>query len=400
MGRVIAALHKNCTDYAMPMGMDNQIFNELDKEKVEVLFEPQNSPNNRMVGTIVLVHLKCKEKMSVIYAVEKLRANPCVVAAEPDHYIEPHVTLGNPYILPHELRIIPNDTYFGYLWGLRKVKAPAAWNYSTGSPRVVVGVVDSGVDFEHPDLNANMWPSHGQGLYGWNFFDDNDNPMDQTGHGTHVAGTIGAIGNNLIGVTGVCWNVKIAALKIGNNLFSSSAAIKAIDYANKHKISILNNSWGGAYSSILKLAIENYDGLFIASAGNAGSDNDIFPVFPASFGGSNMISVAACTQNNALASFSNYGLASVDIAAPGTDIFSTSISGGYSFMDGTSMAAPYVSGAAALLKSYRPDLTNLEIKNIILSSVDRQPLLYGKILTRGTLNLSRMFEMAELPVFR
>ena len=271
-----------------------------------------------------------------------------------------------------------------------------AWDHITGNSQVVVGVVDSGVDFQHPDLNDNMWPvPPNQGLYGWNFFDDNHDPMDETGHGTHVAGTIGAVGNNLIGITGICWSVSVAALKIGNSFFNVSAAIEAVDYANKNGIPILNNSWGGPYCGSLKLAIDNYDGLFIASAGNAGSDNDIFPVFPASFESRNIITVAATTRNNTLAPFSNYGAMSVHIAAPGSDIFSTDLLSRYSYMDGTSMAAPHVTGAAALLRAYRPDLTTFDIKNIILSSADRQPQFYGKVLTGGVLNLRRMIEMAD-----
>ncbi|MCL2033546.1 MAG: S8 family serine peptidase [Oscillospiraceae bacterium] len=381
MGRVVAALDKSCTYSGIPTDCEHPAFDGLEAEEIKVLFDPLSTATTKNLGAIVQVNLKCKEKESVISATRKLKKNPCIIAAEPDRRMNPHV--------------VPNDPYFRYLWGLRNTMAPMAWNHSTGNRKVVVGVVDSGVDFMHPDLNNNMWSnSPNDGLYGWNFYNDSRNPMDETGHGTHVAGTIGAIGNNHIGVTGVCWNVSMAALKIGNNFFSVSAAIRAINYANKYKIPILNNSWGGVYCPILRIAIENYNGLFVASAGNAASNNDISPVFPASFGLRNIISVASTAENNSLSSFSNYGEISVDIAAPGSDILSTHLLSRYSYLSGTSMAAPHVSGAAALLKAYRPDLTVNDIKSIIMSSASILPQLQGKVLTGGLLNINRMLEMA------
>lgn len=301
-----------------------------------------------------------------------------MVCAEPDHFIDTH--------------IIPNDSYFRYLWGMEKIKSPSAWNYTTGSYSVVVGVIDSGIDYNHPDIINNLWIALDQQD---NSAEISGSAMDETGHGTHIAGTIGAVGNNFIGVTGVCWNVRMASLKIGNVNFNLAAAIRAIDYANENNIPILNNSWGERFtSSSLKFAIDHYNGIFIASAGNSGSNNDIYPVYPASYNSSNIISVAATDPNGNLAFFSNYGRRSVDIAAPGAYILSTSLYGGYSHMSGTSMAAPHVAGAVALLKGYRPDLTILEMKDIILSSVDRQPDLFGKVLTEGTLNIHKMIERA------
>ncbi|MCL2068508.1 MAG: S8 family serine peptidase, partial [Oscillospiraceae bacterium] len=221
-------------------------------------------------------------------------------------------------------------------------------------------------------------------------------PADETGHGTHVAGTIGAVGNNSIGVTGVSLNVSIAALKIGTSFFTASAAIKAFHYANQNNIPIVNCSWGTrAYCPCQRYAISNYNGLVIASAGNDGTNNDIYPIFPASFECDNIISVASSTINDELSLFSNYGAVSVGIAAPGSGIFSTAISGGYTYMDGTSMSAPHVAGAAALLKSYRPELSPLKMKEIIYSSVDKNPRFYGKILTGGSLNIGKMIELAS-----
>jgi subtilisin family serine protease len=241
-------------------------------------------------------------------------------------------------------------------------------------------------------------------VMGWDFYVDADtqsnNPMQNrhaNDHGTHVAGTIGAVGNNFIGVTGVCWNVELASLKIGNCFINLAAAIESIDYANRKGIEILNNSWGGCtYSPTLRFVIGQYDGLFIASAGNNGTNNDLLPIYPASYDNNNIISVAATNQCDVLAPFSNYGIKSVDIAAPGTDILSTSLHGEYSYQNGTSMAAPHVAGAAALLKSYKPGLTVSEIKKIILSSADKYPELEGKILTGGILNVNAMIETANL----
>jgi len=253
-----------------------------------------------------------------------------------------------------------------------------------------VGVIDSGVDHTHPDISANMWVSP-DGYYGWNFADDNSDTMDKTGHGTHVAGVIGAVGNNLLGVTGVNWNVKVAALKIGDRAFGLDAAIAAIHYANQHGIHVLNASWGGRYySPALRFAVAQYKGLFVAAAGNVSSNNDLFPDYPASFSGANHIAVAASDENDALARFSNYGVVSVDLAAPGAHIYSLDTEGAYSYEDGTSMAAPHVAGAAALLKSFRPHLSVAQMKEAILGTVEKHPDLAAEVLTGGVLDVGAM----------
>ena len=347
--------------------------------KVEVIFpfKGEGIP----IGDIVLVHLKCNKKTTVVEVIEQISNNPLVYYAEPNYLFGRH--------------IIPNDPYYNRLWGLEKIKAPLAWNFSTGSSDVIVGVADSGIDYNHPDIRGNMWVSR-EGYHGWNFINNNYDPMDMAGHGTHVAGTIGAVGNNAIGIAGVCWRVKIAALRIGNIAFSLDAAIASINYANENNITIHNNSWGGRqYSPSLKHAINYYNGLFIASSGNSGVDNDLLPDYPASYDCDNIISVAATNPDDALAEFSNYGAKSVDIAAPGTDIFSLALNGEYNSQNGTSMSAPHVAGAVALLKSYKPNLTTSEIKNIILSSADKRPGLEGKVLSGGVLNVNAIFEMAN-----
>ncbi|MCL2106554.1 MAG: S8 family serine peptidase, partial [Oscillospiraceae bacterium] len=331
---------------------------------------PKESDNAEGIEDVVLLHLRRKDRRAVMAAVSRLMTHPDVVYAEPDYLEEAH--------------LIPNDPLVRYLWGMETIQAPLAWDYATGSPHVIVGVLDSGVDMNHPDLMSNLVAGRAFDL------------MDETGHGTHVAGTIGAVGNNRIGVAGVCWNVGLANFKIGNRVFDLAAAIAAIDYAALNRIPILNNSWGGrGYSATLRFAIKQYGGLFIASAGNDGTNNDFAPMFPASYDNENIISVAASTPYNTLASFSNYGAGSVDIAAPGTGILSAALNGGYSYLNGTSMAAPHVAGAAALLKSYRPGLTVPEIKEIILSSAEKHLNLSGRVAAGGVLNVNAMMELAR-----
>ncbi|MCL2014180.1 MAG: S8 family serine peptidase [Oscillospiraceae bacterium] len=388
-GKIIVTLHKNFiysdlpSPSSSPTEYISRILDGIDFERVKIIFRPVKINDEDNIGGIISVYLKNKEKSAVIDAINKLLADPDVIYAEPDYLAEAY--------------IIPNDPYFNYLWGMQKIKAPLAWNYTTGNAGIVVGVADSGIDYNHPDIKENMWmPADGRYKNGWNFVSNSNNSRDLSGHGTHVAGTICAVGNNHIGVTGVCWNLKAASLKIGNTLMELAAAIESVDFANRNNIFILNNSWGGRfYSPSLKYAIEQYKGLYIAAAGNSGANNDLFPVYPASYDSDNIISVAASNPDDGLTSFSNYGVKSVDIAAPGVDIFSLSLQGAYSYANGTSMAAPHVAGAAALLKSYAPFLTVLEIKDIILCSSDKHPELEKKILTGGILNVDSMIETAN-----
>jgi len=374
-GRVIIAIHRDCLNRILPA--TNEIFGIM-FDKIEVIFQTRDTESE--VGAVIMIDFRTNDPERVIRIVEGLNENSCVVFAEPDFFLESH--------------IIPDDPYFRYLWGVKRIDCPLAWNQTTGNSNVIVGITDSGINYNHPDLRDNMWMAPiGEGIFGRDFEADSNDPMDFTGHGTHIAGTVGAVGNNLVGITGVCWTVRLAALKIGGYLFNVAAAVKAIDYANRNNIPILNNSWGSFFfSSALKFAIENYNGLFVVSAGNNGANNDIVPMYPAAYDSKNIITVAAANQNDDLASFSNYGVLSVDVAAPGTDILSTSYLGDYSYMEGTSMAAPHVAGAAALIKGYRPELTTLEIKDIILSNVDRKPQFAGKVLTGGTINISKMFD--------
>ena len=380
LGKVIVALNINITskdvlDYYIDLVLDG-----IDYEKAEIIFHSKNTESLNEGTNIVLIYLKDKNPHAVTNAVAKLSSSPYIVYAEPD-YIE-------------EMHIISNDPLYNQLWGIQKINAPLAWDYTTGDSSISVGVIDTGIDQKHPDIRENMWTTwNGRLIYGWNFADNSSDSMDLDGHGSHVAGTIGAVGNNRIGITGVCWQVRVAALKFGLDVAS---AIAAIDFANYYKISILNASWGGrAYSQALKDAIDQYDGLFVASAGNDGTNNDVDPMYPASYDCKNIISVAAVDPYDTLARFSNYGLKTVDIAAPGTNILSLDLAGEYSPLNGTSMAAPHVAGAAALLKSSMPNISTITLKRIILSSAMENPELKGKILTGGILDMETMFKLAN-----
>ena len=319
-----------------------------------------NTRNNVFVITLEETGINAVQN-----ALALLNANPAVEIAEPDFLYEFFAT--------------PNDPMFEAQYALEKINATGAWDITTGSMSVVVGVVDSGIDGTHPDLVDNLWvnPNPNQNgyvndIHGYNFTGRAGGvPTDTHGHGTHVAGIIGAKGNNGIGTSGVNWDVSLAWLGIdlGDGYVSASAAIEAINYANNHNITILNNSWGGSgYSEILKEAISHYNGLFVAAAGNSRSDNDFWPHYPSSYNLPNVISVASTDASDNLSFFSNYGAASVHIAAPGSEILSLGLNGDYRVAGGTSMASPHVAGVAALLKAANPEIAPEAIREILIGS--------------------------------
>ena len=319
----------------------------------------------------------------------------------------------------------PNDPSFGELWGLNNtgqlggvvdadIDAVEAWDVTTGSSEIVVGVIDTGIDYNHPDLIDNIWTNPGEiagngidddgngyidDIHGWDFLNDDNDPMDEDDHGTHVAGTIGAVGNNNLGVVGVSQNVSLMALKfLGATGGSTSGAIEAIEYANTMKrmgtnVVMTNNSWGGGgFSATLESAIENaldLDILFVAAAGNDGSS---LGSFPAAYDVDNIISVAATDRFDQLASFSNFGPEFADLAAPGVDVLSTTPNNTYSTFSGTSMASPHVAGSLALLAANEPDLTALELKARLLERVDVLPQLDGVVATGGRLNVNSLLD--------
>ena len=323
---------------------------------------------------------------------------------------EDSVRYAEPDWLVSAADLVPTDPSWGSLWGARQISAPAAWATGTGSSDVVVGVIDSGVDYTHEDLAAQMWvnpnedpttPGDDDGngwkndIHGVDCANDDADPADDNGHGTHVAGTIGAAANNGRGVAGVAWNVKIMALKFlsADGTGYTSDAIQCLYYAIDNGAHITNNSWGGpTYSKTLQDAIR-YAGergqLFVAAAGNDGLDSTATPHFPASYDVDNVLSVAASDRSDRLAEFSNHG-ASVDLAAPGVGILST-VPGGYASYSGTSMAAPHVAGAAALLLGHDPMMRSdvAALRRAILENVDALPSLQGRVATSGRLNVAR-----------
>ncbi|QXO93540.1 S8 family serine peptidase [Methanospirillum purgamenti] len=299
---------------------------------------------------------------------------------------------------------ISNDPYASYLWGLHNtgqtggtadadIDAPEAWAVTKGSTSVIVGVVDTGVDYNHPDLKANM-------VGGYNAITGTTNPMDDNGHGTHCAGTIGAVGNNGIGVVGVNWNVKIMPLKFLSSSGSgyTSDAIEAFAWGYNRGVRIFSNSWGGyGTDTALQDAISQYsDALFICAAGNDGSNTDVSPQSPSALPNANIIAVAATDHRDSLASFSNYGASTVDVAAPGVSIYSTYRGGSYTYMSGTSMATPHVAGIAALIKAVKSGYTVAQVKQAILSGVDKKSGLSGKCVTGGRVNALQSVHVIEI----
>ncbi len=366
-----------------------------------------------------------------------LRQRSEVAYAEPNYVIHayPGTTVQMQTVAQS---VVPNDTFFPLLWGLRNtgqtiqgvagtsgadISAAAAWGLTTGSRSNVVAVIDSGVDYTHPDLAANMWSAPSGftvtiggspvtcagGTHGYNAITGTCDPMDDFGHGTHVAGTIGAVGNNAAGVTGVDWTASIMAIKFLDSTGSglTSDAIGAIDFAIQAKaafagtsganVRVLNASWGGGGFSQALLdeitAANSQEMLFVAAAGNGdaqgvGQNDDVSPEYPASYAAPNVVAVAATDNQDARALFSNYGATSVHLGAPGVDIGSTYPSNQYVYDSGTSMATPHVAGAAALVLA-GCSLTTAELKGDLLNSVDRIASLSGVTVTGGRLNVDR-----------
>lgn len=355
-----------------------------------------------------MVVVKTNKRMNALFAAQAMTALPEVRIAEPNYIFHAFKT--------------PNDPDFGKLWGMNNtgladsagargvsgldIGATKAWDIQTGSKSVVVAVVDTGVDYTHPDLANNIWTNvaeangkagvddDGNGfiddIHGYNFVANTGDPMDDNGHGSHCSGTIGGEGNNGIGVAGVNWNVSIMAVKFldaqGGGTLEN--AVKAIDYTIKMKVPILSNSWGGTgQSDILKDAVARTTAagqLFVAAAGNDGTDNDkTGTAIPSGYPLDNILSVAAIDNRGSMAYFSNFGAKSVHVAAPGVNVYSSSMKGGYETMSGTSMATPHVTGIAALLLAQEPGFSYQQLKARIISSARPLKALNGKIASGG-----------------
>lgn len=389
------------------------IFDKIKVREKNSLEKIKDLPSN-----MELVRLP--EGLSTSKAKDKLAFDKNVMSVQPNFLYYPDAA-------------ITNDPYAGIEWGLYNqgqeilgiagtpdidIDAPEAWGLMPESAEeVVVAVIDTGVDISHPDLQGSIWMNEAEvnGLKnfdddgngytddfnGWNFFHrDNDvfTNAKADGHGTHVSGTIAAQTNNGIGVAGVAQNVKIMVLKfIGINGGSTADAILAVKYAKDNGADIANNSWGGGgYDQALKDAIEDFGKPFIAAAGNESLDNDLKAHYPSSYDCSNIISVASVDNTGLMSDFSNYGITSVDVAAPGGYIASTYPGSSYAWMSGTSMAAPHVSGIVALMLGAKIGLSASQVKEIILKSAtaNRLPSLSGKILTGGMANAEEAIKLA------
>lgn len=398
---------------------------DLTKSKRTTLLRSSADDNKK----IYLLKLDNKQQ-DVYEAIEALEAYPEIEYASPNYLFEMEGPTADDYFYEDE----EADAVLN-IWGVEYVKAPEAWDYCSGSPDVVIGIVDSGVDFNHPDLADNMWINMGEwgengelsnngidddgngyidDVNGWNFCNDTNQTYDLYGHGTHVAGTAAASGSNNMGVYGVAKDCSIAALKIASDPdangycdYSFSAVIEALDYANAMDIPVTNNSYSQsnnaipdhdeAFSEIFKAAINNYEGIFVASSGNDGEGYDAN--YPAAYDCDNIISVSGSNRlGEPEYDVFNFDAETVDIAAPGVNIWSCkNNTNGYVSESGTSMAVPHVVGAVALLKSFKPEMTNAEIKDCILSTVTKIPALAGThfVGSEGVLNVEAAMEKAE-----
>ena len=319
------------------------------------------------------------------------------------------------YVEPDSLRyghIVPNDTSFAQQWSLNNtgqnggtiaadIRAVSAWDIRNDASDVIVAVIDSGIRLTHSDLKDNLWTKVGTNQHGIRATDGNGSsttdPDDDDGHGTHVAGIIGARGNSSSGISGVAWRTKLMALKFltAENSGSTSDAITCINYAIANGASIINASYGSASYSRAELealtSARTAGIIVVASSGNDGELNDTTDSYPANYPLDNIVSVAATTRTDTLASFSNYGSGLVELAAPGADIYSTFNASDVSYVirSGTSMASPHVSGALALLKANYPSDTYRQLINRLLRATSKIPALREKVQTGGRLNLAQ-----------
>jgi subtilisin family serine protease len=370
-------------------------------------------------------------KGQVMSAVAQLRKQPDVRYAEPNYILHADAT--------------PADPSFGQLWALNNtgqtlgcatscyanatgtadadIDAPEAWDMTKGGTNATVGVVDTGIDYTHPDLAPNVWSAPAPftvtiagktitcpaGSHGFNAITNTCDPMDDNDHGSHVSGTIGAAGNNQTGVVGVNWSASIMGLKFldASGSGTTANAINAIEFAIQASkltganVRVLSNSWGGGGFSqalldeITKANSENM--LFVAAAGNSGVNTDTSPNYPSSYDAPNVVSVAATDNRDQKASFSNWGATSVDLGAPGVDILSTTVGNTYSWFSGTSMATPQVSGTAALMLAACPALTTASLKSTLLGSVDPVASMAGITTTGGRLNVNTAVRACATP---
>ncbi len=347
-------------------------------------------------------HVGIDDGVDVMDKIRELEQDPDVLYAEP-----------NFLYFPTDL---PND-WNAKLWGLHNdgtygstdadIDAREAWNVSTGSSSIVVAVTDTGVDWDHPDLEDNIWVNPGEingngvdddhngytdDIIGWDFASGDNNPNDDDGHGSHVAGVVGATGNNGKGVVGVNWDVSIMPVRVmGPYGASTTACMRGIQYAVDNGAHVINASWGGPGSSQAiydAISYANDHGvLFVTASGNEGRNSDGMSNYPNNYNLPNIVSVGATNVNDRMANFSNYGATTVDLCAPGEGIYSTYRNGGYAWEDGTSMASPFVAGAAALALSVDPNLGAGELKSLLMDTGDPVSDLQGYTVSGRRLNV-------------
>jgi subtilisin family serine protease len=357
----------------------------------------------------------------------RLQADPRVRYAEPNYLIQ-----------AADHGSTPNDPSFHQQWGLDNfgqtvngspgtadadIDAEEAWTVTHGSAGVVVGILDTGLDVSHPDLAGNVWVNPGEdcagcrtdGLdndgngyvddwRGWDFVNHDNNPTDDNGHGTHVAGIIGAVGNNSVGVTGVNWDVQLMPLKFLDAAGSGTTAdaVAALLYATANGADLTNNSWADApFSQAMLDAIgqaDAADSLFVAAAGNDGLDRDTYTDYPAAYDAPNIVVTAATDANDARAWFSGYGARTVDLGAPGVNVYSTWRLGNYKYASGTSMATPHVAGVAALANAAFPAASDLGVKALLLRTADANASLAGRTTTGGRLNANAAVTCSDEPL--
>lgn len=380
--------------------------NATSEEKNRLAESKSGRRDKNLRGESHVEKLKFQDGQNVDALAAELRLNPAVELVEPNYLIEKD-------------EATPDDPRFQEQWALKNtgatggqpgadINAASAWQTTIGSSSTVIAVIDSGIDFLHPDLKNNQWKNQGErannrdddkdgftdDLSGWDWVTDNGNIRDEQGHGTIVAGIIAAQGNNATGISGVMWRASLMSLRVLDNTGTGDIAdaVEAIDYAVQHGAQVINCSWGtDEESAFLRDAIERAGKkgvVVVTSAGNESRNLDLSPYYPASFNLMNLISIASTDQFDQLAAFSNYGSKSVQIAAPGTDILTTQMGGGYRLVTGTSASAPIVSGVAGLIKSLRPWLTAGGTKAAILDGARRVDALTERVTTAGVVSAS------------
>ena len=403
----------------------------VSKKRSNDLFDAHGASKQEPLGGQGWVRVKLRKGQDPQSAMAELQNDPDIEAIQPNFY--------------YHLAATPNDPMWSNsaLYGLTMISAPAAWDTITGSPSVVVANIDTGMRYTHEDLAANIWTNPGEiqgngvdddgngfadDYYGYDFFYNDPDPLDEHGHGTHTGGTIGAVGNNALGVAGVSWNVKIMVIKIfsaGAKDSTSAMLINAYNYIRKMKergvnIRVTNNSYAGCDEQCgidyaTKEAIDAMGdagilNVFAAGNNNQNNDTSATPNYPATYTSPSIISVASSTSTDLRSGFSAFGVGSVDLAAPGSGVLSTTFASdnSYGIMSGTSMATPHVTGAAALLAAFDPSLSPASIKATLMNTVDtfaslgttvEQNWTATPVRSAGRLNVARALQNRTVCTF-